>query len=76
MTSISPLRQTRPNRVSVRPHASAVAAAVALGAMMLVNGEWAAQVGLFVYFSVLVLLTDGIDLFDRDRFARLVIWKK
>ena len=44
--------------------------------MMLVNGEWAAQVGLFVYFSVLVLLTDGIDLFDRDRFAQLVIWKK
>ena len=32
--------------------------------------------GLFVYFSVLVLLTDGIDIFDRERFERLIIWKK
>jgi hypothetical protein len=55
---------------------SAVAAAAALGAITLVNREWAAQVGLFVYFPVLVLLTDGIDLFDRERFARLVIWRK
>jgi hypothetical protein len=53
-----------------------VAAAAALGAITLVNREWAAQVGLFVYFPVLVLLTDGIDLFDRERFARLVIWRK
>jgi hypothetical protein len=55
---------------------SAVAAAAAFGAMMLVRREWTAQVGLFVYFSLLVLLTDGIDIFDRERFARLMIWKK
>jgi hypothetical protein len=53
-----------------------VAAAAAFGAMMLVRREWTAQVGLFVYFSLLVLLTDGIDIFDRERFARLMIWKK
>jgi hypothetical protein len=41
---------------------SAVAAAAAFGAMMLVRREWTAQVGLFVYFSLLVLLTDGIDI--------------
>ncbi|MFY9733742.1 MAG: hypothetical protein WAL02_01215 [Rhodoplanes sp.] len=55
---------------------STVAAAAAIGAMMLVRREWTAQVGLFVYFSVLVLLTDGIDIFDRERFERLIIWKK
>ena len=55
---------------------SAVAWAAALGAITLVNHEWAAQVGLFVYFSVLVLLTDGIDLLDRERFAWLVIWRE
>ena len=55
---------------------SAAAWAAALGAITLVRGEWAAQVGLFVYFSVLVLLTDGIDLFDLERFGWLVIWRK
>ena len=55
---------------------SATAAVAAFGAMMLVRHEWTAQVGLFVYFSVLVLLTDGIDIFDRERFERLIIWKK
>ena len=55
---------------------SAVAWAAALGEMTVVSREWAAQVGLFVYFSVLVLLTDGIDLVDRERFAWLVIWRK
>ena len=55
---------------------SAVAWAAALGAMTVVSREWAAQVGFFVYFSVLVLLTDGIDLVDRERFAWLVIWRE
>jgi uncharacterized membrane protein len=55
---------------------SAVAWAAALGAITLVRREWAAQVGLFVYFSVLVLLSDGIDLFDRERFAWLAFWRK
>jgi hypothetical protein len=41
-----------------------------------VTREWAAQVGLFVYFPVLVLMTDGIDLLDRERFKRFVIWRK
>ena len=40
---------------------SVVAGLAAFGAMMLVRREWAAQVGLFVYFPVHVLLTDGID---------------
>jgi hypothetical protein len=43
--------------------------------MMLVGREWAAQVGLFVYFSVLVMLTDGIDIFDRERLERFMFWK-
>lgn len=55
---------------------TAVAATAALGAMMLVRREWTPQVGLFVYFSVLVLMTDGIDIFDRERFERLLIWKR
>ena len=55
---------------------SAVAWAAALSAMTVVRGEWAAQVGLFVYFSILVLLTDGIDLFGCERFKRLAIWRK
>ena len=38
---------------------STVAGVAALGAMALVSREWAAQVGLFVYFPVLVLMTDG-----------------
>jgi hypothetical protein len=46
---------------------SAGAALAAFGAMTLVRGEWTAQIGLLVYFPVLILLTDGIDLFDRER---------
>jgi hypothetical protein len=38
---------------------STVAGVAALGAMTLVKREWAAQVGLLVYFPVLVLMTDG-----------------
>ena len=38
---------------------STVAGVAALGAMTLVRREWAAQVGLLVYFPVLVLMTDG-----------------
>jgi len=53
---------------------SAMAWAAALAAMMLVRCEWAAQVGLFVYFSVLVLLTDGIDIFDRERLERFMFF--
>ena len=41
---------------------SAVAGLAAIGAMTLVGREWAAQVGLLVYFPVLILLADGIDL--------------
>lgn len=56
---------------------SAVAGLAAFGAMTLVSREWAAQVGLLVYFPVLVLMADGIDIFDRERiegfFER---WKK
>jgi hypothetical protein len=55
---------------------SAVAGLAAFVAMTLVTREWAAQVGLFVYFPVLVLMTDGIDLLDRERFKRFVIWRK
>jgi hypothetical protein len=55
---------------------SAVAGLAAFGAMTLVRREWAAQVGLFVYFPVLVLMTDGIDLFECERFKRLAIWRK
>ena len=39
---------------------STVAGVAALGAMTLVRREWAAQVGLLVYFPVLVLMTDGL----------------
>lgn len=45
---------------------SAVAGLAALGAMMLVSREWAAQVGLMVYFPLLVLMTDGLWLFNAD----------
>jgi hypothetical protein len=38
---------------------STVAGIAALGVMTLVRREWAAQIGLFVYFAVLVLMTDG-----------------
>ena len=41
---------------------SAVAGFAAFGAMTLVGREWAAQVGLLVYFPVLIVLADGIDL--------------
>lgn len=54
---------------------SAVALTAALVVMMLVRTEWAAQAGLFVYFSVLVALTDGIDIFDRERLERFMFWK-
>ena len=40
---------------------SAVAGLAAFGAMTLVRREWAAEVGLLVYFPALVLMTDGID---------------
>lgn len=43
--------------------------------MMVVRSEWAAQAGLFVYFSVLVALTDGIDIFDRERLERFMFWR-
>ena len=46
----------------VRGLPSAVAGLAAFGAMTLVGREWAAQVGLLVYFPVLILLADGIDL--------------
>lgn len=39
----------------------------AWGAMTLVSREWAAEVGLLVYFPVLVLMADGID---RERVKR------
>ena len=55
---------------------SAVALTASLAAMMLVRSEWAAQAGLFVYFSVLVALTDGIDIFERERLGRFVFWGK
>lgn len=54
---------------------SAVALTASLAAMMLVRSEWAAQAGLFVYFSVLVALTDGIDIFDRERLERFMFWR-
>jgi hypothetical protein len=54
-----------------------VAGLAAFGAMTLVRREWAAQVGLLVYFPVLVLMTDGIDIFDRERLKRFFEgWKK
>ncbi|MGZ9092703.1 MAG: hypothetical protein ACXW3T_14260 [Rhodoplanes sp.] len=40
---------------------SVVAGLAAIGAMTLVRREWAAEVGLLVYFPALVLMTDGID---------------
>lgn len=56
---------------------SAVAGLAAFGAMTLVRREWAAQVGLLVYFPVLVLMADGIDIFDRERLKRFFEgWKK
>lgn len=54
---------------------SAVALTASLAAMMLVRSEWAAQAGLFVYFSVLVALTDGIDIFDRESLERFMFWR-
>jgi len=39
---------------------SIVAGLAAFGAMTIVRPEWAAQVGLLVYFPVLVLKTDGL----------------
>lgn len=54
---------------------SAVALTASLAAMTLVRSEWAAQAGLFVYFSVLVALTDGIDIFDRERLERFMFWR-
>ena len=47
----------------------AVAGLAAFVAMTLVRPEWAAEVGLFVYFPVL-LLTDCTSFFDRERFER------
>ena len=38
--------------------------------MTLVRGELTAQVGLLVYFPVLVLMSDGIDIVDRERLKR------
>lgn len=49
---------------------SAVARLAAFGAMTLVRGELTAQVGLLVYFPVLVLMSDGIDIVDRERLKR------
>ena len=50
---------------------STVAGIAAFGAMTLVRREWAAQVGLLVYFPVLVLMTDGftglLTSFSRSR---------
>ena len=43
---------------------SAVAALAAVGAMMLVGRDWAPQVGLAVYFPVLLLMTGGFSLYD------------
>ena len=40
---------------------STVAGLAAFGAMTLVRREWAAQVGLLVYFPVLILMTDGLS---------------
>ena len=40
---------------------SIVAGLAAFGAMTIVRPEWAAQVGLLVYFPVLVLMTDGLS---------------
>jgi hypothetical protein len=40
---------------------SAVAGLAAIGAMTLVQREWAAQVGLVVYFPVLLLIGDRIN---------------
>ena len=45
---------------------SAVAGVAAFGAMTLVRGEWAAQIGLLVYFPVLILLTDRLTSFAAD----------
>ena len=42
----------------------------AFGAMTLMRGELTAQVGLLVYFPVLVLMSDGIDIVDRERLKR------
>jgi hypothetical protein len=41
---------------------SAVAGLAAFGAMTLVSREWAAEVGLLVYFPTFILMADGIDL--------------
>ena len=46
---------------------SAVAGLAAFDAMTLVRREWAAQVGLLVYFPVLILMSEGIDTVDRER---------
>jgi hypothetical protein len=43
---------------------SAVAALAAVGAMLLVGRDWAPQVGLAVYFPVLLLMTGGFSPFD------------
>jgi hypothetical protein len=40
---------------------SAVAGLAAFGAMTLVSRQWAAEVGLLVYFPILILMADGID---------------
>jgi hypothetical protein len=48
-----------------------VAGLAAFVAMTLVRPEWAAEVGLLVYFPVL-LLTDGTDFFNRDRSDRFI----
>ena len=45
---------------------SAVAGLAAFGAMIFVRGEWAAQIGLLVYFPVLILLTGGLTSFAAD----------
>ena len=54
---------------------SAVAGLAAIGAMTLVQREWAAQVGLLVYFPVLVLIGDRIN---RERLERSLEgwWKR
>ncbi|MEZ5787413.1 MAG: hypothetical protein R3D62_13330 [Xanthobacteraceae bacterium] len=43
---------------------TAVAALAAVGAMMLVGRDWAPQVGLAVYFPMLLLMTGGFIVVD------------
>lgn len=48
-----------------------VAGLAAFVAMTQVRPEWAAEVGLLIYFPVL-LLTDGTDFFDRKRSEKFI----